>query len=392
MTAEVTTMEATAPPTVSESPKHAFRAAEWSLRDVDFRPPVAGIERACDRLRAALGDLGIDVRAALYQSDRIESRRVAGSADFPDWIADADLAPVSAEPASYAPPDSPARAAWRIGPRREWTIVWRFAPAVPSAALILLEAFRVVLGERLLEASFSSILEQAAAIQRDLLPDPLPALPGFDLAARSVPAEAVGGDVYDAIPLSPDALAFAIADVSGHGLPAALEARDVVVGLRMGAARHMKIDATVEKLNRILCRNALSSRFVSLVYGELDTDGRFQFVNAGHPHPILVDANGVRALSDTGLVLGVSGNVRHRVQYGAIPPGGMLALVTDGILEARSAAGREFGAAGVASLVTALREKPAAWIVSALFEALIDHTGDLTPADDATALVIKREG
>lgn len=384
-------MEGTLLSPVSESPKHAFRAAEWSLRDVDFRLPAAGLERACGRLRAILGDLGVEAHAAIYWSDRIEHRRVGGPAEFPEWLSEADLAAVAAEPAAYAPAESHSRAVWRTGPQREWMIVWRFSPFIAPESVILLEAFRIVLAERLLEASFSGILEQAAAIQRSLLPDPLPGLPGFDLAARSIPAEAVGGDVYDAIPLASDALAFAIADVSGHGLPAALEARDVVVGLRMGAARHMKIDVTVEKLNSILCRDALSSRFVSLIYGELEGDGRFQFVNAGHPHPILVDADGVRALPDTGLVLGVSGKARHRVQHGQIEPGGMLVLVTDGILEARSPAGRDFGADGVATLVRALRGKPAAWIVNALFEALVAHTGDLTPADDATAFVVARE-
>jgi len=225
MPAEVMTMEGIAAPPVSESPKHAFRAAEWSLRDVDFRFPATGLERACGRLRAIIGDLGVEARMALYGSDPIEPRRIAGPADFPERLSEADLASAASEPVVYSPADSPARAIWRVGPRREWMIVWRFAPAVAPESVILLEAMRIVLGERLLEASFTGILEQAATIQRSLLPDPLPALPGFDLAARSVPAEAVGGDVYDAIELAPDALAFAIADVSGHGLPAALEAR-----------------------------------------------------------------------------------------------------------------------------------------------------------------------
>jgi len=386
-------MEGTLSPAVSEpeSPKQAFRAAEAALSAVALRNPLPGITAALARIAAALAELGIEATAAAYRRDLVEYRRAAGTGEFPERLIDADLGSVANEAAAYEPPASPARAVWRAGVHREWVIVWRFAPAIPRDALVLVEAFRLVLGQRLVESSLSGILEQAAAIQRSLLPDPLPEFPGFDLAARSVPAESVGGDVFDMIALAPDAIAFSIADASGHGLPAALEARDIVVGLRMGAARHMKIDATVEKLNGILCRETLSSRFVSLVYGELEEDGRFQFVNAGHPHPIVVSADGTRTFPETGLVLGVSPRVRHRVQHGEIEPGGALVLVTDGILEARSPSGEEFGASRVGALVRALIGKPSAWIVSALFEALMDHSRETNPADDATAMVIKRD-
>src|SRR5262249_57939061 len=104
------------------------------------------------------------------------------------------------------------------------------------------------------------------------------------------------GDGCDGIPLAPDAVGLRIGDASGHGLPAALEARDVVVGLRMGAARNLKIDATIERLNDILCGSTLSSRFVSLVYGELDRSGWFDYLNAGHPAPPLVTPRPVLGL------------------------------------------------------------------------------------------------
>jgi len=384
-------MEAVPALLASESPKQAFRAAESAMSRLNFRPPREGLDRAAGRTRLALADLGVEAQAAIYLQDRGEHRRVGGNESFPDWLADADRESVAAEAAFYGASPACARGIWRLGARREWIVAWRFDAPISPDVVVMMEAFRLVVSQRLLEAGFSGILAQAAAIQRSLLPDPLPLIAGFDLAARSVPAEEVGGDVYDALPLASDALAFAIGDVAGHGLPAALEARDVLVGLRMGAARHMKIDATIEKLNGILCRTTLSSRFVSLVYGELDSDGRFQFVNAGHPQPILVNPGGTRMFPETGLVLGVSKDARHRVRHGEIAPGGVLVLVTDGILETKSPSGEEFGAARVAFLVRALNRKPAAWIVSALFEALIDHSRETSPSDDATALVIKRE-
>jgi hypothetical protein len=384
-------MEAiTVPVLVPDSPKQAFRTAESAIASIGFRNPIEGIERACGRIRDLLATLGVGAESAIYLPDRIEHRRAAGNAEFPEWLSDADTRSVSNELVFYDTDAAPARAAWRLGGPGETIVVWRFPLPIRSDIVVVLEAFRLVVSQRLLEASFSGVLEQAAAIQRSLLPDPLPPFPGFDLAARSVPAETVGGDVYDIIPLASDALAFAIADVSGHGLPAALEARDVLVGLRMGAARHMKIDATVEKLNRILCRSTLSSRFVSLVYGELGVRRAVPVRQRRAPATRPREPRQYAWISRNRAGAGVSQDVRHRVRHGEIEPGGVLVLVTDGILETRSPSGEEFGASRVAFLVRALRQKPAAWIVSALFEALIEHSCETNPADDATVLVIKR--
>ena len=142
-------------------------------------------------------------------------------------------------------------------------------------------------------------------------------------------------------PLASGALAFAIADVSGHGLPAALEARDVLVGLRMGAARHMKIDATVEKLNQdSLPFHPLFPIRLAGLRRASESDGRFQFVNAGHPQPVLVNPGSTHGFPETGLVLGSPRTSDIASGTGTIEPGGVLVLVTDGILETAFAVGR----------------------------------------------------
>lgn len=372
-------------------PKDAFRAAELLLSDLTFRNELADLREAAGRICGAFrGDGSPGV--AIYLKDGYSFRRLDefGAPDSPAILGPEESEQVRNDVSAYGFGRASA-AIWNVGGRREWVVSWHFSRAFSNEEVISLEAVRLALNQRLLESSFTGILQQAAAIQRSLLPDPLPFLPGFDLAARSVPAESVGGDAYDALELGHDTLAFAVADASGHGLPAALEARDVVVGLRMGAARHMKIGATVEKLNGILCRSTLSSRFVSLVYGELELDGRFQFVNAGHPHPILVNPGSTTVFPETGMVLGVEPGVRHRLQHGEIASGGALVIVTDGILECPSPAGEEFGAERVASLARALAGQPAAWIVGALFEALENHSGERSLPDDATVLVIRRE-
>src|SRR5207244_2120194 len=123
---------------------------------------------------------------------------------------------------------------------------------------------------------------------RSLLPDEPPELRGCDIACRSVAAEEVGGDFYDFMAFGEEILMVAIGDASGHGLPAALLVRDVVTGLRMGIEKDLKMGYVFGKLNRVVNRSRLSSRFVSVFFGEIEPAGDMIFVNAGHEPPLLV--------------------------------------------------------------------------------------------------------
>jgi serine phosphatase RsbU (regulator of sigma subunit) len=283
-------------------------------------------------------------------------------------------------------------AIWLLGSRSEWLALLRLSRLPDEGPALLLQMARLAIQHRAVESGWTNILDRARAIQTSLLPDPLPLLSGFDLAARSVSADAVGGDVYDAIPLVTDAVGLMIGDASGHGLPAALEARDVVVGLRMGAARHLKIDATVERLNRILCDSTLSSRFVSLVYGELESSGWFDYINAGHPAPLILTRHGARSLPESGRVLGVSRESVYRIGHAEVPPGGLLVLYTDGVTECPSPSGEEFGVERLAGIAQVLLDAPAAHIVSAIFDALQEHSCNERPPDDASVLIARRAG
>jgi serine phosphatase RsbU (regulator of sigma subunit) len=287
-------------------------------------------------------------------------------------------------------PGPPPVVCWILGSRGEWTILLELREEPGEETVTLLQMARMVVHQRMVENSWTDTVDRVRAIQRSLLPDPLPRLAGFDLAALSEPAEEVGGDAYDAVRLSDDALGIMIADASGHGLPAALEARDVVIGLRMGAERHLKIDAMMERLNRVLCGATLSSRFVSLVYGEIYADGFFHYVNAGHPSPILLTDHDVRFLTGSGRLLGITADSRYQVRHTLIPPGGTLILYTDGIVECPSPAGQEFGAERLARLASGLREAPAAGVARSIVSALREHSRRESFPDDATLLVVKR--
>jgi sigma-B regulation protein RsbU (phosphoserine phosphatase) len=360
---------------LASSAKRAFRAAESLLADLSFRNEEELLHAALERVAESLD---FDFPAFVL------TRR--GQLFLPPE----EAALLRREPSVYRhAPSLPSF--WSIGFKHEWLVRWTFRRELSDSDLLSLEAARLVISQKLAEASLTGILHQAAAIQGSLLPDPVPSLNSIEAAARSLAAESVGGDVFDVLELSPEALGFTIADASGHGLPAALQARDVIVGLRMGAARHMKISAAVERLNDILCRSSLSSRFVSLVYGELDEEGVFQFVNAGHPYPILVNPRADEGdFVESDIVLGVSPRVRYRTFHGQLKPGGVLVLITDGILEGRSPAGEEFGAERLAALARSLAARSAAEILEEIFQELERHTRRQIPADDATALVFRR--
>jgi len=234
-----------------------------------------------------------------------------------------------------------------------------------------------------------SILEQARAIQTSLLPAPRAEFHGYDIAAVSVPASRVGGDIYDFIALDDETLALAIADASGHGIPAALQARDVVTGLRMGVERDLKITRTIEKLNRVIHRSGLVSRFVSLVFGELESNGNFAYINAGHPAPLLLDERGVHELSVGGMILGPVPTAVYKLGFAHVDRGAALALFTDGVVERRDAGGAEFGAEGVERWLRAWRGGPSDAALGDLVERLHAH-GRGRFEDDVTAVLVRR--
>ncbi|RKZ07107.1 hypothetical protein DRQ05_03675, partial [bacterium] len=175
--------------------------------------------------------------------------------------------------------------------------------------------------------------EKAQEIQMSLLPESDPVFEGFDISGRSEAAELVGGDFFDYQMLDESIMGIAIGDASGHGLPAALLARDVVTGLRMGVEREMKISGVISKLNRVINQSALSTRFVSLVYGELERNGTFVYVNAGHPHPLLFKQNGVERLKTGGTILGPIEDAVFKRGFAFVDPGDILLLYSDGIVE-----------------------------------------------------------
>src|SRR5688572_23748272 len=203
---------------------------------------------------------------------------------------------------------------------------------------------RHAVDQKLREERFVSVMNEARQLQMSILPKRAPRAGVFDIGGFTVPAEIVGGDFFDFIPVAEQIQGIAIADASGHGLPAALQVRDAYTGLRMGVARDFKIVRTVERLNKIINQSRMTTKFVSLFYGELeDEEGNFIYVNAGHPPPLHFHENGVTTLRQTGIVLGPSATATYSRGFLALDRGDALLLYTDGMIEAPDPQGREFG-------------------------------------------------
>jgi phosphoserine phosphatase RsbU/P len=260
--------------------------------------------------------------------------------------------------------------------------------------LFSLGILRHSVNQKLRRDRMAGIFEEARKIQASILPRRPPHYGEFDIFGRSEPMEGVGGDFYDFIPVTEKILGLAIADVSGHGLPAALQVRDIYMGLRMGLARDFKIVRTVERMNNIIHKSTLTSRFVSMFYGELELNGVFIYVNAGHPPPFHLTADGkVQYMEEGGPVLGPLPGATYERGFVIMKPGDMMVFYTDGIVETqgRDEMGRLLGEYGVERLLEvaqAHRGETAQEVVDAIFRSVEDFSRSAPPDDDRTVMVV----
>ncbi|HEY2796642.1 MAG TPA: PP2C family protein-serine/threonine phosphatase [Thermoanaerobaculia bacterium] len=273
----------------------------------------------------------------------------------------------------------------------EYILSFSVDPTAPEDDLLAsLGILRLAVDQKLREGRYISALQEARRIQMSLLPKRALRRGSLELAGFTTPAELVGGDYFDFIPVSDRILGLAIADASGHGLPAALQVRDVYTGLRMAVERDFKIVRTVERLNRIIHESRVTTRFVSLFYGEVEDDGSLMYVNAGHPHPLHFHGNSVTPLIQTGLVLGPTANATYTRGYRRLEPGDALLMYTDGMVEAHDENDVEFGIGRLTRAFLSLRDLPCDEIARALIHRVTEYAGGGEPEDDRTVAVLKR--
>ena len=232
-------------------------------------------------------------------------------------------------------------------------------------------------------------LEHAQRIQRALLPSPLPAIDGCEMAALWKPAAAFGGDCYDVLRFSNTRLGLSIADVAGKGLPAALLMANLQASVRAFGTDDARPETVTRQVNRALCRHTPMDRFVTFFYATIDTAaGTLTCSNAGHNPPILIHADdSVSRPTTGGMVLGILDSNSYSQAELPLRSGDRLLLFTDGITEAGSHEGREFGDDRLLELVHANRHLTASELLDAVFRQVSAFTAGRF-ADDATLIAM----
>jgi sigma-B regulation protein RsbU (phosphoserine phosphatase) len=231
-------------------------------------------------------------------------------------------------------------------------------------------------------------LERAREIQQSLLPRDIPQIPGFEVAGAWQPANTVSGDYYDVLRLGDHRLGICIADVVGKGVSAALLMANVQAAVRAFARDSESPALLCGKVNRLLCDNIATEKFVTFLYGILDDDTHtFRHCNAGHPNPILLSGGSIKVLEQGGAVLGVFPDWTYEDSTVELRAGDRLFLFTDGITEACNSNGQEFEDASIA----AFAKGNGTLTAKELNNRLLAHVSAFCGAqflDDATLLVI----
>ena len=235
----------------------------------------------------------------------------------------------------------------------------------------------------------------ARSIQQKLFPAAAPALAGFDIFGMSHPAEDMGGDYFDYLPLPAESCAIAIGDVCGHGMGPALLMATTRAYLHVLALRYTDMGEILALANRALAADVGDGRFVTLLLGRLDCAARsFVYASAGH-HPgfVLGPSGDVRkVLRSTGVPLGIEpDSLFPAAPEIVLDAGDLVLLLTDGLAETTAPDGQPFGMERALEVVLANQLKPARAIVQSLYEAVRAFAQHQPQLDDITAIVIKLE-
>ena len=252
-----------------------------------------------------------------------------------------------------------------------------------------LENVRLMNGEQekqKLEREFQTARE----VQVALLPANSVKSDCFDLTAYSIPCRYVGGDFYDLLTLADGRVAFALADVSGKGISAALLASVAqgVIDAQFYAGNSLAEVATT--LNRVIVNRSDANRFITMFCAVVDSDGCLTWVNAGHNPPILARQTGeTETLSTGSLVLGAFDFAEYHVSHTKLLPGDVVFTFSDGVTEAVSSSGEIFGDGRLLELVRTSVSLTAEQIKDRVLEELLAFTSGLPQGDDITIVVLK---
>jgi serine phosphatase RsbU (regulator of sigma subunit) len=246
--------------------------------------------------------------------------------------------------------------------------------------------------------SIQKELEIARQIQSSILPREVPRVTGLDIAAQYVPMTAVAGDFYDFLVVDDRRVGVLVADVTGHGVPAALIASMLKTALAAQSAFAPDPAQVLAGLNRAFC-GKFEEHFVTAGYLFVDADKQIlRYAGAGHPPPVLGATDGkqttFREVDNNGLFLGLSEDAKYTSLELPFRPGDRCLLYTDGMVEAKNGAQEEFGSTRLLRFLEAQSHLAAAPLVSASLAELTRWSGKGGTAareDDITLIAVDFE-
>jgi len=231
----------------------------------------------------------------------------------------------------------------------------------------------------------------ARDIQRSLLPETPPRLPGFDIALMNEPCYAVGGDYYDFLQLGSEALLVVVADVEGKGLSSAMIMSNIQATLRALVLNLHSLEHLAESLNHMILVGTRGGKYLTMFLGLIDLPRRvIDYINCGHVPPVIVRAEGeVVNLTEGGMVVGLFDNIRYKSGQFKFQAGDVLVLCTDGITESMDQAQEEYGMERLAGCVRGAITHSAAEIVNAVNADVGAYSRMGTHLDDKVMIAIK---
>ena len=233
----------------------------------------------------------------------------------------------------------------------------------------------------------------ASKIQNDLLPKAAPDIPGYEIAGRSIPAQVVGGDYFDFIPVNDHRLAICVGDVSGKGLPASLLMANTQATLRGQTFINPSAHECMERSNKLLFDSTSPDKFVTMFYSVLDVSShQLSYSNAGHDIPYLLSPAGpLKRLNVGGVPLSMLEQFPFQEETIAMQPGDLLVICSDGIPEAMDVNQVQFTDEKLSLLLDTLRAASAVDVIDGIVAAVRKHAGTAPQADDMTVVVVKRK-
>lgn len=233
----------------------------------------------------------------------------------------------------------------------------------------------------------------ASKIQMELLPSSSPKFQGYSIAGRTIPAQVVGGDYFDFIPVDEHRIAVCLGDVTGKGLPASLLMANLQATLRSHTLNVESPKICLERSNRLLFQSTSPEKFATVFYAILDSQKNILFFsNAGQDHPFLFSTDKkIQRLKTGGIPLGMIGDFTYEEESTPLEPGDTLIIYSDGVTEAMDKNGDLFGEERLASVLADCRYDTPEAIIERIVGAVKEYAGPTPQSDDVTIVVVKRQ-